>query len=141
MEYISQLELLNQLALRRLSVVERESSFMEMEKAIFQLEERDALDYDMLKSVLAPYARTAVNIDETGGPNENDHGFDVLDLVIDTVSPEAFGQLELLKPHEAASVEEADVAFEGYWQFKQALFFAILEFHFGIYDANDYEPD
>lgn len=141
MNYISHVDLINQLALRRMTLVTHEASFANLEDAVFQLQERDALDYDMLKSVLAPYACTGIDLDEMGGPHCNDLGYDALDLIIETVSPEVFAQLELLIPGENEPEEEFDLAWEGYWEFKHAVFFAMMELHFSIFDINAVEVD
>ena len=141
MDCISHRDLIHQLALRRLARVDREAPFAAMEQAIFHLEARAALDYDMLKAVLVPYANTVLDLDEQDGPRENDAGFDVLDLVIDTVCPEVFVELEDLVPAESIPEKEAEMAWEQYWAFKKAVFFAILEFHFCIFDATSLELD
>jgi hypothetical protein len=141
MEYISHVDLINQLALRRMSLVTHEASFSDLEEAVFQLEEREALDFSMLKAVLAPYANTGIDLDEMGGPNTNDVGFDALDLIIETVCPDAFTQLELLIPGEDEPEEQFHLAWEGCSEFKRAVFFAIMELHFSVYDINAVEID
>lgn len=136
MEALSHLDLINLLAQRRMALVTHESSFAELEEAVFQLEARDALDIDMLKAVLAPYHNTAIDLlDELDALQYNEYGFDAIDLIIDTVNPDIFAELELLMPEDDQNEEVAEASWEAYWEYKIAVFFALVEFHFGIYDS------
>lgn len=136
MEAISHLDLINLLAQRRMALITHESSFADLEEAVFQLEARDALDIDMLKAVLAPYYNTAIDLlDELDALQFNEYGFDAIDLIIDTVNPDILAEIELLMPEDDENEEAAEAGWEAYWEMKIAAFFAIVELHFGIYDS------